>query len=497
MLPPEPERILGGRYRLQQVIGRGGMATMWLDEDTLLARRVAVKTLHPELSANEALRIRFRHEAVSSASIEDARIVGVYDTGDDDGVAYIVMEYVEGRDVRRLLDAEGPLPVDEAVRIAADVARALDRAHRSGIIHRDIKPANVLVAADGRVKVTDFGISKASQFDHDLTTTGQILGTARYLAPEQVNGDPVDGRADQYATGLLLYEMLTGRLPFRGDTEVAVALARLTTEPQPLPPGTPADVAAVVDRCMAIDPAQRYPDAGALAAALERVDDQDVTAGHELTGVLPSVPTPPRPSPVPVTPRPRRGRGCVAVLLVVALLVGGGAGAYLLLRNQSSSKVAASGAPVTLVAAKDYDPVADGGDGIEDPSHVGLAIDHNLLTAWTTESYSSRNLGGGKPGVGIYVTLAKPASIGHVSVDTFETDWNGQVYAAAAPPSQFSGWGKPLATGDHLQRHTDFRVHPSGPVGVVLVWITNLPPPSGHCFMTTGSCLNVAEIQVR
>jgi eukaryotic-like serine/threonine-protein kinase len=495
VLPPEPERVLGGRYRLQDLIARGGMASVWLGEDTLLARRVAVKTLHSHLASDESLRVRFRDEAVSSASIEDPLIVKIYDTGDDDGVAYIVMEYVDGHDVRRLLDERGRLSTDEAVRIAADVARALDHAHRNGVIHRDIKPANVLVATDGRVKVTDFGIAKAAQFDHDLTSTGTILGTARYLAPEQVNGDPVDARADQYATGLLLYEMLTGRLPFRGETEMAVALARLTTDPEPLPPGTSAAVAAVVDRCLTVDPAQRYPNAGALAAALEHADARDLTAPNEITGVLPSAPTPPRPAPLPVQPQPRRrrSRGCFTVVLLAALIAAAGGAAYLLLHDQQPSKVATSSTPLSLVAAKDYNPL---GDGVENPTHVDLVRDHNLLTAWTTSTYASRNLGN-KPGVGIYVTLASPARIRLVTVDTFETDWNGQIYAAAAPPAQLAGWGKPLATRDHLQQHTTFRVQPGGPVRVVLLWITNLPPPSGHCYTSTGMCLNVAELQVR
>jgi serine/threonine-protein kinase len=486
MLPLAPERVLGGRYRLQQLIARGGMASVWLGEDTLLARRVAVKTLHPELAADESLRTRFRHEAVSSASIEDPRIVGIYDTGDDDGVAYIVMEFVDGLDVRRLLDEQGRLPPREAVRITSQVARALDRAHRSGIVHRDIKPANVLVASDGRVKVTDFGIAKATQFRHDLTSTGTIVGTARYLAPEQVNGDPVDARADQYATGLLLYEMLSGRLPFGGDTEMSTALARLTTKPDPLPAGTPAGVVAVVDRCLAVDPGQRYPTAGALAAALEDAGDHDRTAPHEITGVLPSAPTPPRPVPAPEPPRPRRHRVGVAALLALALLAAAGAAAYLLVGGQHQpSAVAPSKVPLHLVAAKDYDPL---GDGIENPTNVGLAIDGNPLTAWSTETYFSRNLGGTKPGVGIYVTLASPAPVRLVSVDTLETDWNAQVYAAPAPSPQLAGWGPPLATRDHLQQHADFSVRPRGRVQVVLLWITYLPP-SGR--------VRVAEIQVR
>src|SRR5262249_1196068 len=180
-----------------------------------------------------------------------------------------------------------------------------------------------------------------------------------------------------------------------------------------------------------------------------------------------------------------RRRGCVGVLLLAALLGAGGAGAYLLVRDHQPAPVAPSSTPLRLVAAKDYDPL---GDGIENPTRVGLAVDGNPLTAWSTETYLQRNLGGTKPGVGIYVTLASPAPIRLVSVDPFEADWNGQVYAAPAASRQIAGWGKPLAARDHLQKHTDFQVRSNGPVSVVLLWITYLPP-SGQ--------LNLAEIQVR
>jgi len=169
MQPAAPGRILGRRYRLLEHLAHGGMASVWIGEDTMLARRVAVKTLHAELSPDTSLRARFRNEAISSASIEDPGIVSVYDTGDDDGVAYIVMEFVDGQDLRHLLDEHGPLSPMAATRIAGRVATALDHAHHCGVVHRDIKPANVLMAADGRVKVTDFGIAKANRNDPDLT----------------------------------------------------------------------------------------------------------------------------------------------------------------------------------------------------------------------------------------------------------------------------------------------------------------------------------------
>ena len=463
------------------------MASVWLGEDTLLARRVAVKTLHPELSADGSLRVRFKNEAISSASIEDQRIVAIYDTGDDDGVAYIVMEFVDGRDLRRLLDEQGPLPPDTAVRIARNVALALEHAHRSGIIHRDIKPANVLVASDGRVKVTDFGIAKATRAESDLTSTGVILGTARYLAPEQVRGEHADARADVYATGLVLYEMLTGRLPFHGDTEMGVALARLSTAPDPLPPDTPAAVGAIVERCLADHPDDRFPTARALAAALEATEAGDVTAPNEVTGTLAVSPPPSSPAAPPAASPPpaQRRRIWVGAVLVAAVLAGAGAAAFLVVRGHRGSGVATSGIAPRIVAAQDFDPYGD--DGQENHDRVGLAIDGNLQTAWPTEVYVKRDLGGGKPGVGIYVTLDAPSRVRTVTVDTFETDWNAQIYGAAAPAPQLSGWGKPLADGMHLGKHTVLRLRSAGSVRVVLLWITYLP---------SSGMLDVAEIHV-
>ncbi|HSO97157.1 MAG TPA: protein kinase [Acidimicrobiia bacterium] len=500
MQPAVPGRVLGGRYRLLDFLARGGMASVWIGEDTLLARRVAVKTLHPELSGDDALRARFRNEAISSASVEDARIVGIYDTGEDDGVAYIVMEFVEGQDIRHLLAERGPLSPTGATRIARDVAAALDHAHRAGLVHRDIKPANVLVSSDQRIKVTDFGIAKSNGAQSDLTSTGVILGTARYLAPEQVRGDPVDARADIYAVGLLLYEMLTGRLPFRGDTDMSTALARLSTSPDPLPPGVPSPVAAIVERCLAVDPAHRYANAGDLAAALDAAGDEDLTVGRDITATLaPSAPRSTRPGPAsaprPASPPPRRRHRGLTAFLVLALLAAGAAAVVLLVPGLTSSTGGSARpgpgvAPLQLVAAKDFDPL---GDGQEVHQDVQLAIDGNLKTVWPTETYNTRDFGHGKSGVGIYVTVAQPSTISTVTVDTAESGWNAQIYAAttassSAPSTNRSSWGRPLATGANLSTHAQFTLRPPTRARVVLLWLTYLPP---------GGRLDVAEIQVR
>ena len=489
MEPAAPDRTLGGRYRLLRLIARGGMATVWLGEDTLLARRVAVKTLHQDLAADVSVRTRFRNEAISSASIEDPGIVAIYDAGDDDGLVYIVMEYVEGHDLRQLLDERGTLSAGAATHIAERVAHALDQAHAHGVVHRDVKPANVLVSEDGRVKVTDFGIAKAASLRDDLTSTGTVLGTARYLAPEQVRGDPTDARVDVYATGLLLYEMLAGRLPFTGDTDMATALARLTVPPAPLPASVPRGLAAIVDRCLADDPSDRYPTARALADALA-LGAGDATAPNEVTSTLPSPPRPaPRPAPraeAPPTPRPRRrGRAVAWVVLLALLVAAAGLGAYGLTRKGGPSTGGGT-APPRIASATDFDPL---GDGHESHQLVNNAIDNNPQTAWSTEIYATRNFGNAKAGVGIYVTLVSSATVHAVTVDTNEGQWNGAIYTSQDPaPASLGAWGRPRVSRSNLGTHTEFTLPSAGSARAVLVWITLLPP-SGR--------LDISEIHVR
>ena len=252
------------------------MATVWRAEDPLLARAVAIKTLDPTLAEDEAIRVRFRREAVAAAAVAHPNIVATYDTGEDDGIAYIVMELVEGATLRQAIDLHGALPPARAADIAAQVADALSAAHARGLVHRDVKPSNVLVQLDGRVKVTDFGIAKAADQAHEeLTRAGNVMGTARYLAPEQLEGHAVDERADVYSLGLVLYEMLTGHSPFGADTEIA---HRRRAAHRPAPPrvltarpGLAPGLAHVIDRALERDPANRWPNAAAMRDALDTV----------------------------------------------------------------------------------------------------------------------------------------------------------------------------------------------------------------------------------
>ena len=253
------DRVLAGRYRFTRVIASGGMATVWEGTDQVLARKVAIKVLHPHLARDESFVRRFRGEAIAAARLAHPSIVSVYDTVSEDGIDAIVMELVSGTTLRADLDQHGPLRLGAVLAIGAQVADALGAAHASGLVHRDVKPANILLSADGRVLVADFGIAKAAE-GGDLTMDGSMIGTAKYLAPEQVQGTTVDARTDLYALGIVLYEALSGTVPFVGENDTATALARLHRDPLPvhqLRPEVPPAVDAVVARSLARDPAAR------------------------------------------------------------------------------------------------------------------------------------------------------------------------------------------------------------------------------------------------
>ena len=249
------------------------MAKVFLGTDTVLGRTVAVKVLAPQFADDDGFVMRFRREAQAAASIGHPHIVSVFDTGSDDGVHFIVMEYVEGRTLAEILAGGGRILPDRAIDIAMDVCRALEAAHAQGVIHRDIKPGNIMLDPRGDVKVTDFGIARVTTTADTVAQTAAILGTASYLSPEQAQGQPVDGRSDIYSLGCVLYEMVTGRPPFLGDSPVAVASKQVLEQPTPpsrLNPDVTADLDAVILRALAKNPANRYQSAEEMRADLER-----------------------------------------------------------------------------------------------------------------------------------------------------------------------------------------------------------------------------------
>jgi eukaryotic-like serine/threonine-protein kinase len=271
-------RLLGGRYELDGVVGRGGMAEVYRARDIRLDRIVAIKTLRADLARDQIFQARFRREAQSAASLNHPSIVAVYDTGEDMvtglPVPYIVMEYVDGRTVRDLLQEGHRLLPERSLEIIDGVLRALDYSHQAGIVHRDIKPGNVMVTRKGDVKVMDFGIARAmSDAQATMTQTAQVIGTAQYLSPEQARGERVDSRSDLYSTGCLLYELLTGRPPFTGDSPVAIAYQHVRENPVPpsrVDPDVPAWADAIVLKALAKSPGDRYQTAADMRADLQR-----------------------------------------------------------------------------------------------------------------------------------------------------------------------------------------------------------------------------------
>src|SRR5579872_4630676 len=264
--------VYNGRYELSHQIARGGTAQVYLARDQLLDRPVALKVLFPELSSDSSFVERFRREAQAAANLSHPNIVPVFDWGESERTYFIVMEYVDGEALSALIKAEAPLAPLRAASIASDIARALSYAHRHGVVHRDIKPGNVLLTRDGQVKVTDFGIARAVGTDDNVTQTGLVMGTATYFSPEQAQGLGVDGRSDVYSLGVVLFEMLTARPPFSGETPVSIAYQHVR-EPAPTPrsinPNIPLTLEAIVLQAMAKQPSERYQSAQDFQADLQ------------------------------------------------------------------------------------------------------------------------------------------------------------------------------------------------------------------------------------
>src|SRR6204780_2310083 len=265
----EPETIIDGRYPVLSRLGSRRRADVYLAEDQLLGRQLAVKVLHHHFAEDQEFVERFRREASSAAALSHPNIVAIFDRGEWNGTYYIAMEYVAGRSLKSIVRDEGPMDPATAIDIVVQILRGARFAHKRGVVHRDLKPHNVILDEEGRVKVTDFGIARAGA--SEITQTGSIMGTARYLSPEQAQGQPVSPRSDLYSIGVMLYELLTGTVPFEGDSVVAIALRHLSEPPRPpsslVPTISPA-LDAIVLRALAKDPEQRFADADDFLAAL-------------------------------------------------------------------------------------------------------------------------------------------------------------------------------------------------------------------------------------
>jgi serine/threonine protein kinase len=425
--------LIAGRYELEKLVGSGGMSNVFRAHDRLLERTVALKILHEQYTRDEDYVERFRREARAVAQLAHPNIVTVIDRGEQEGRQFIVFEYVDGENVKELLN-RGPLEAREAIRLALQVARALSFAHERGLVHRDVKPQNVLLNEDGQAKVTDFGIARSLDV-HGVTQTGTVLGTSDYIAPEQARGQKVDPKTDIYSLGVVLYELLSGEVPFSGDNFVAVAM-RHVTDPVPSVldrrPDCPVRLGLAIQRAMSKDPEDRFESMGDFVVELEACLAE--IEGRSDEGATMIVPAPRRPRlkrsrelPVAVMP-------LVLAALVVALVV---LGAFLLFRDGGGGSllpgVAASSKPVRLSGVAGYDPQGNNGDEHSDDARN--ATDKDPGTAWTTESYHPG--GFTKDGVGLVLRAPRPVALSKLTVQGGGTPFSATIQASNSPNGGF------------------------------------------------------------
>lgn len=472
---PPSSVLLADRYRLVKKIAYGGMAEVWLAWDEQLGRKVAVKVLKSQLASDPVATERFRREALAVASVEHPNVVAVYDRVDFNGQQAVVMQLVQGKSLREVLDERRTLDVDEVLRIATAVASALDAAHLAGLVHRDVKPGNILVADDGQILLTDFGIAKATEGGDDLTSENVMMGTAKYLSPEQVKGDRLDGRADLYSLGLVLYECLAGRVPFKGSSDAETALARVNRDPTPLGklrPQLPSGVIAMIESLLARRPSERPATGADVCAAVSRIQSGsaivapwphlDESAARRAPGLARQTAERRADTPVAGTTRrrpplsPRRRRPAPAIVLLGGLLTAALVAGLVLwsaLRNSPDTRdadrqpaggsgtataVNYSGAKVSAVAS--FDPF---GDKTENNDQVKFAKDGDPDTAWLTSCYQNQYFGA-KQGVGVIVKLSDSAQ-GVLALRFPNAPWNVDIYAADSPFASFDAWGEPVA----------------------------------------------------
>lgn len=514
--------LIGGRYHLERQIARGGMAEVWLATDTFLTREVAVKLLKPHLAEDPVVTERFRREAVACAGLDHPNLVAVYDCFEHNGRQAVVMQYVPGKSLRELLDRRQRLGPELTVHIGASIAAGLDAAHRAGYVHRDVKPGNILLTPDGRCLLTDFGIAKALiATGDDLTNDNIMMGTAKYLSPELVRGKPLDGRADLYGLGLVLYECLAGRVPFIGETDADTALARLQREPTDLGrlrPSLSPQLIKVIHKLLARNPDHRFatgaetraalisagtgrhdhttsitPPSGIESATIVPIDkvQRTTTSTKSQWSRIPGEPTPTlSPQRVPTrvpSSKPPRGQlpsnnrrllGLIAVIVVVCSVVLW----QVVKETQPGTPIAESTVvtpsnlgPLSILSASSFDP--NGDDGHENESQIGALIDGDPDTTWTTTCYSNQYFGS-KEFVGVLLQLSRLAT-GTLGVGMSNAPWTIEIYATQdVAPGQLSEWGQPVDKSYSTTRQRGiFRI--SKPANYLLVVLREVGRSNG------------------
>jgi serine/threonine-protein kinase len=499
--------VIGGRYRLDAEIGRGGMSTVYRAFDLVLERPVAVKLMHRETAADTDQLERFRREARSVAQLNHAHVVTVIDAGEEpstDGAEdpggplatpYIVLEYIHGETLKDVIRREGPLEISQAIAYAIEIARALATAHEHQIVHRDVKPHNVLISEEGGAKITDFGIARTLT-EEGLTIAGRVLGTTDYVSPEQALGHAVTGQSDLYSLGVVLFEMLTGDVPFHGPSPVAVAMKHVREEVpdiQLLRGEVSAATAAVVERAVSKDLDRRYHDAADMLKDLEEILAVETArtgqATGEVTTVLRTLPGDARRR-IPWRMRhPLRWAVSLALLVaivtVVAVLAAGEAH-----RGAGQSPGIAEHAGVEAVqlgqaAAHDYNPF---GTGPEDRDLVGNLVDGDPNTTWSTEQYYEGTLKkAGGTGLGVYLDAAPHVLASSIEIQTPTPGFAVQIYVADhidlqlpygdSTPLTQRGWQGPVGASTDVHNGERVSLELAGHAyRYYLVWLTTLPP---------------------
>jgi beta-lactam-binding protein with PASTA domain len=506
--------VFDGRYRIIRKLGAGGMADVYLAEDQELGRRVAIKILNDRHAADDSFIERFRREAKNAAGLSHPNIVSIYDRGEAEGTYYIAMEFLDGRSLKELIVARGPAPVKIAVDYARQILAAVGAAHRHGIVHRDIKPHNVLVGGEARLKVTDFGIARSGA--SQMTEVGSIIGTAQYLSPEQARGAPVDQTSDLYSVGVVLYEMLTGQVPFTGDTPLEIAMKHLSEVPTPpseLRPEVPHDLDSVVLRALAKEPSERYQSAEEMDADLARVaegmpvdrqTEEAATAVLAGSGLIAAAPTsvitrpeaaPVRPVPPGGTPPagyygyegpPRRRRPIWPWVLSVLLLIAAAAAAWFAYTKIQDQLNANKPVPVPLV------------EGLKEPLAVKKIRDAGLFPQVGREFSDTVEKGvviNQSPDAGekiqkngnVDITVSKgketvqvPSVLGKSQADAVSTLTNAglvaKVFSVASSKPPDTVTGQDPAPGQTIVKGSKVRINvSSGPADVTVPSVVGLP----------------------
>lgn len=464
--------VIAGRYELEELVGSGGMSSVFCARDRQLERKVAIKILDQRYADEDEYVERFRREARAVARLTHPNIVTVIDRGVDEGRQFIVFEFVDGENLKELVQRTGRLPLRRALELTLAVADGLSFAHENGLVHRDVKPQNVLLSGEGEVKVTDFGIARSLEVDHGVTQTGTVLGTSNYLSPEQASGKPVSPATDVYSLGVVLWELLTGDVPFPGENFVAVALRHINEQPPPLRdlrPDVPPRLEAAVARALEKDPRRRFPTMAAFAdelrGCLAALDEED-TAARAVAALVPAI-----------AGVPARGRWRPLAYVLAAVVVAACAFAAVVLLGGSHGHGgsgpgggSSTGSAVTLHGVGDY---VQGGMGAMDThaNTAAAATDGNPATAWYTQIYNTPQFGGLLTGLGLVLEADSPVKLSRLTVETPTPGFVAEIQVGSSQSGPFAVDSSSQTVGARTTFTLDGK---SGRYYVV--WLTQLPP---------------------